>query len=194
MDLFISDLTKSLPNGWTRDKARERELRSYSAPTFAFHVKEHATRPAARLFLVRQASTFSVSNVVPEKVGELTKAQYNSIVEEFSNICAPVAVKLQFRVNLTPDLLDIAQLLTPRSKKALDAFERMANRGSLHPLDSQRWRKFLILAFDDNVDLDSQMLARWFVEEQHWPEDYASKLAIQYEFSFELLKDYSGSK
>jgi len=77
--------------------------------------------------------------------------------------------------------------------KALNAFESMANIGSLHPLDRDRWRKFLLLAHKDRVDLSSDTLERWFREEHRWPDDRASQLAIEYDHARDLLKDYDGS-
>ena len=76
---------------------------------------------------------------------------------------------------------------------ALKSFSNNANMSTLHPLDSERWRKFLLLAHKDKVDLDAQILTRWLVEEWRWPEDRAFDLAVEYEFARELLDDYDES-
>jgi hypothetical protein len=195
LDKFVSELGKALPKGWTRDRDRERQVNRYSdtAHQMAFYVAASPVRPAAHLFLISIPRGYRVSNVVPEKLGKLTRGEYNYIVEEFRAICAPIAVSNGLQLQISSNQMDISEQLTPRSMKALTAFEGSANITSLHPLDSERWRKFLILAHKDNVDLSTNTLERWLIEEKRWPEDRAIKMVIEYEFARELLKDYDGS-
>jgi hypothetical protein len=69
---------------------------------------------------------------------------------------------------------------------ALRAFS--ANKlGASHPYDRERWLRFLIRAHMDHVELDATTLSRWFIEEEHWDEDRAHDLAIQFDFARELL-------
>jgi len=142
---------------------------------------------------MQRGDDFVITNIVPDKVGELTRGQYNAFVLEFSAICAPVATKLGLNVHVTSDQLDISERLTARAMSALKSFSNNANMSTLHPLDSERWRKFLLLAHKDKVDLDAQILTRWLVEEWRWPEDRAFDLAVEYEFARELLDDYDES-
>jgi hypothetical protein len=194
LEKFVVELGRSLPNKWKRDRTREEQVNRYSNSNsqIAYHIASRAGQPAAHLFLWRDADKYVISNIVPITVGQLTRAQYNSFVEEFRKLSVLIAENLGLEIRVSSDLLDISEHLTPRSMKALTNFERNANRGSLHPLDSERWRRFLILAHKDNVSLASETLTRWFVEEQRWPEDRAVELAIEFEFALQLLKDYDG--
>jgi hypothetical protein len=192
---FVAALSKSLPAGWKRDRDRERELNRHSGnpPHYSFGIAAREGKPAAHLFLMQRGDDFVITNIVPDKVGELTRGQYNAFVLEFSAICAPVATKLGLNVHVTSDQLDISERLTARAMSALKSFSNNANMSTLHPLDSERWRKFLLLAHKDKVDLDAQILTRWLVEEWRWPEDRAFDLAVEYEFARELLDDYDES-
>jgi len=195
---LVSELGKSLPDAWTRDHAREKQVneRTSSGSQVVFHIAARRERPAARLYFWHQEDrdAYLISNIVPEQVSEMTMAQYNSIVEEFRDVCAPIAQRLGLDLKITSNKLDMAHLLTPRSMKALESFELNANVSSLHPLDEKRWRRFLILAYEDKVALKADILLRWLTEEKGWPEERAFKLIIEYEFAFELLKDFDGAK
>lgn len=195
---FVAELSKSLPQAWTRDNLREKQIneRTVSGSQVVFHVAAMPERPSARLYLWHKTDqdTYSISNIVPESASELSMFQYNDIVEEFRKICAPIAKKLELNLSVTSDELDIANLLTARAMKALQSFESNANMASLHPFDRARWRRFLIFAYKDNVDLTAEKLGRWLVEERRWPDESAFRLVIEYEFALELLKDFDSEK
>lgn len=93
LDRFISELNKVLPKGWTRDRDRERQVNRYSGTPaqVAYYIAQNPNRPAVHLFLIRTPEGYRVSNVVPEQLGQLTRAEYNSFVQDFQAICAPVA-------------------------------------------------------------------------------------------------------
>jgi hypothetical protein len=168
---------------------------SDSEPQFAFRVAASQGRPAAVVFLMRSGKALRITNIVPESEGELTRQQYNALVEAFDALCEPVAGRHGLRVRVTNDHQDIAALLTPNAMKALQLFSSAANKstGSTHPLDRKRWLKFLVLAHDENTELDTETLTRWLIEEQRWSEDHAVKLSVQFEFAHELLEEYDKS-
>jgi hypothetical protein len=195
LNTFVAELSKLLPTGWKRDRNREKELsRRTLQPHFSFAIAASQGHPAAHLFLMRHGDGLEVTNIVPDKVGELGRKQYNAYVEAFHSICEPVAAQLGLQVHMTSDQLDLSERLTPRAMRALKAFSDNANMGSLHPFDTERWRRFLILTHRDKVELDSQTLSRWLIEEWHWPEDTAHDLASEYDFARELLDDYDKGK
>lgn len=193
---FVSELGKSLPANWKRDHAREEQVKRHSdsGNRFAYHIAATDDRPAAHLFLWDNGNTYTISNVVPERFGQLTRAEYNAFVDEFLAVSTPIAEHLGLTIRATKAFLDISETLTPRATKALQTFESLANVSSLHPLDRERWRTFLILAHQDRVSLSEELLFRWLVEEQRWPEDSASKLSDEYGSALELLRDYDESK
>lgn len=189
---FITELTKSLPARWKRDRKREQEVNRYSGPQFAFHAASRPGHPAAYVFLMRRDKALTITNIVPEKLGKLTRGQYNAVLEAFREISDPIAKRLDLRVQVTPDHKDISDVLTPKPLKALQSFSHAANRstGLSHPLDRERWLKFLVLAHAERTKLDTDFLSRWLIEEQRWPEGQAMKLAIEYEFALDLLAQY----
>jgi hypothetical protein len=196
LSAFVNDLTKVLPLGWTRDRERERALNRYSRsePQFAFGIASEEGRPAAVLFLMRRDKALKITNIVPD-VGELTRHQYNTLVEAFDAICEPIAEQHGLRVHVGPDQQDISDMLTSKTMKALQLFSDAANKGtgSSHPLDRKRWLKFLVLAHNEDTALDTETLTRWLVEEQRWSEDQAGKLSVQYEFARDLLEEHDKS-
>lgn len=193
LSTFVAALSKALPVGWKRDTAREKQLGRNSGDThYSFSIAARQKKPAAHLFLMRRGAAFHITNIVPDKMGELGRKIYNNYVEEFRQICEPVAKRLGLTVRVTSDQQDISELLTPRAMKALQSFSSSANMGSLHPFDEERWRKFLLIAHHDKVQLDSETLNRWLAEVWRWPDSGAQDLASEYDFARTLLDEYDG--
>ena len=92
-------------------------------------------------------------------LGRLTEEVLNDWVR---NVGASV------EATMTPDRLDVATLLNAETAKALKAFSALANKntGATHPLDRDRWFKFIILAHLGSAQLDTETLYRWFSEEE----------------------------
>ncbi|WP_439395187.1 hypothetical protein ACRQ5Q_39450 [Bradyrhizobium sp. PMVTL-01] len=192
---FLSQLSKSLPSGWKRNANREKEIRHASAKdarTFVFSIAPQGERPAANLFLMRSAHSVRITNVVPVEYGKLSKSQYNSFIDEFSRAAAPIAESMGLDATVTSGQLDVRTLLGDSTFRALKAFSQMANRttGATHPLDRGRWLDFLILQHIEGARLDGDILTRWFIEEERWPDSEAYDLGSQFEFARELLRAY----
>jgi hypothetical protein len=101
---FVDELTKALPSGWTRDRHSERIVNRYSGsaePQFAFRIAPNHRRPAAVLFLMRRDRALKVTNIVPD-FGELTRQQYNTLVEAFDTLCKPIAKRHGLKVHMIP--------------------------------------------------------------------------------------------
>lgn len=104
LSAFVNELTKALPPDWTRDRESEKVVNRYSGstdPQFAFRVAPIRGRPSAVLFLMRRRGALKVTNIVPDR-GELTRQQYNTLVEAFDRICEPIAEHHGLRILLTP--------------------------------------------------------------------------------------------
>ena len=69
-------------------------------------------------------------------------------------------------------------------------FSSAANRDCLHPLDREKWLEFLIATHKRDRDVPTDILQRWFLEEEEWHFDSAHRLVLQYEFARELLRKY----
>jgi hypothetical protein len=104
LSAFVNELTKALPPGWARDRETERAVNRYSGstePQFAFRIAPIRGRPAAVLFLMRRNRALKVTNIVPD-VGELTRQQYNALVEAFDAICEPIAQRHGLTIHMIP--------------------------------------------------------------------------------------------
>lgn len=204
LDAFVDEISASLPPGWRRDLVAEgqraqRALLPDEARSYVFKCTGIGSQPAVDLFLVRSAGHYEVTNIVPQKVGELTRAEYNAILDVFvDRAVRPVAERLGLAVEVTPDQLEITHWLTEDAANLLDRFSHLANKssGSSHPLDAERWMAFLIRSHLDRVAypyrprLDATTLERWLTEEEEWPEETASDLVTEFEFAQDLLDAY----
>ena len=194
---FIEAATTQLPRAWTRNWERENELKKVALTSedryVAFSRASSDGIPAATVFLTQSGSTLKVTNIVPQKLGSLTYAQYNVILDDFvSQIARPAVDRLGFRMDLTPGHLPITHWLSEEAARRLKRFSGAANKatGSTHPMDFKRWVAFLIQTHREDWRLDVETLARWLTEEEGWGEEEAAKLSMEFEFARDLLKIY----
>jgi hypothetical protein len=192
---FLSQLSRALPESWKRNSNREKEIRHASNDgdrTFVFTIAPMDNRPTANLFLVRHDHSLRITNVVPIEFGQLSKEQYNSFIDDFSRAALPIAERLRLKTTITSSQLDVRELLGDKTFRALKAFSSAANKttGASHPLDRRRWLSFLILQQLEGSRLDGDILTRWFIEEEKWPDSEAFDLGNQFEFARELLRAY----
>jgi hypothetical protein len=194
---FLSQFVKALPHGWHRDVAREKEIRrnTSDARHFAFRVAANEARPDVHLYLVRSGPLLRVSNVTPTQLGQISRRQYNSCIEEFWRIASPITERLGLQTSLTSGELNISEMLSPEAMKALRGFSSLANMssGASHPSDYQRWLNFLVLAHKSGSTLDADKLQRWLIDEERWPETEAHDLGSKFDFARELLSAYDKS-
>src|SRR3546814_2938314 len=67
-----------------------------------FERAEDGRFPAARLVLWPETTGFSVPNIVPVEMGELSTENYNGLLEEFASLIAiPVAERFGWQVSTT---------------------------------------------------------------------------------------------
>jgi hypothetical protein len=195
-EVLAANIEHRLKRGWVRAKEdKEEEMRKdllpLSGPCFCFHSPEKGDRQGAQIFLVKKRDgNLYVSNIVPLRSGSLSYDQYNDILVEFhESFLEPACSELGSRVELTSNEQSIEQWISVESVRMLRTFSRAANRLVPHPLDQERWYIFLLNVHHEHQNLSVDRLERWFTEEEHWPEDRASELALEYEFAMELL-DY----
>jgi len=181
-----------LPAGWTRDKIREQEALAMGGDDkwLVFNRAGSSDIPAASLFFATCNGDLKVSNIVPQAVSELSKQQYNAILIEFyKSTVVAVADALALQHELTPDTRPITFWITENAAEKLRRFSQCANKssGSAHPMDRNRWFDFLTQVVADRSELDTDTLARWLVLIEHWPEESARDLVLEYEFGRDLL-------
>jgi hypothetical protein len=154
---------------------------------------------SATLWLGSEGNGYAVSNIVPldPKVGKLSYREYNEILQDFEfQMAAHAAVKAGFTVERTTPKESLDHWASPNTAEALRTFSRMANKstGSSHPLDKERWYKFIIAAHgDQHLKLGTHKLARWLFEVEGWRDEKASELVIEFEFGLSLLREYDKS-
>ena len=193
LDRFISDLEQRLTDGWTRYHSRESEVRrAVLGAMYCFSCTAAGQRPASELWVATQADgALYVSNVLANEYSSLSYDQYNAIVQEFhARFALPAASATGVKVELAKADPQIEDFLSERAARLLRSFSTGANRSILHPLDRERWNEFLTAAHREGAPLSATMLQRWLVEEESWPEDEASNLAIEYEQARGLLEVY----
>jgi hypothetical protein len=193
--LVFEKLRQDPPPAWRVNDQATDDLddQSIGEKHLVLQVEPKAGRPSANVFLFFIGKELKVTNIVPREVHQLTRYQYNHIVEELNDWVLKLSAEgMSIKPTITEDRFDVTTLLGSEAAKALQAFSSSANKntGSSHPLDRDRWFKFLILAHRNSAKIDTQSLYRWLTEEEEWPEDQADRLAIEFEFASDLLNDY----
>jgi hypothetical protein len=149
------------------------------------------------LVLWQEGEGYKVSNIVPRNVGELGITKYNAILRDFAaRIAEPASRAGAFEVDLSSPYQSLDDWIEAEPAAVLRSFSRLANKstGAAHPMDRDRWYTFLIASHHASKRLDTDQLVRWLVEVEHWSEDKAHELAIDYEFALGLLEQYDHSR
>lgn len=107
---------------------------------------------------------------MPLNSNRLTHSEYNQLAAAFARaVFEPCCKGIDGKpsVELGPESRFLEDLTTPRVAAALRQFSGMANKatGNSNPHDNQRWKEFVRLSHNDNVDLDSEFLAEWLCRE-----------------------------
>ncbi len=189
---FIKKIEALLDDGWIHDTEAEKNAEGFGEYEFIYFVcTEKGERNSALLAFARKnVDIIYVSNIVPKDKHELSRDEYNSILEEFfDRFVLPVSKELNIKVKLTTNEKNMEDWISEDSFKKLRLFSVAANKstGSAHPLDQKRWLDFLISVHHEHHNLHSSQLQRWLIEVENWPEDVAIDLSIQYEFAMNLL-------
>jgi hypothetical protein len=82
------------------------------------------------------------------------------------------------------DLLEKKSSLEAR--KAIESFSRLANKLLLHPLDQERWFKFLIIVHKNNKEIDVEIVI-CALGELGWSTKKAHAFGLEFEFAGSLL-------
>jgi hypothetical protein len=181
---------------WHHDLEREEDMRNHGggdedAIVLVRDAFDDVDESA--LVLWQEGVDYKVSNIVPRNVGELGIANYNAILRDFvTKLAEPASRDGCFDLELSAPNQSLDDWLEAEPAAALRRFSRLANKstGAGHPMDRDRWYTFLIASHHASKRLDTDQLVRWLVEIEHWSEDKAHELAIDYEFALGLLEQY----
>lgn len=194
VDSFIKKIEGVLDDGWVHDIEAEKkseDLAEYNFIYFVYAAKDDRNS-ALLAFARKDKGVIYVSNIVPKDKHELSRDEYNRILEEFYNrFILPISEELNIKVELTTNEENMEDWISGDSFKKLKLFSVAANKstGSAHPLDQKRWLDFLVSVHHEHRKLHSSQIQRWLIEVENWPEDVAVDLSIEYEFAMNLL-DY----
>ena len=163
----------------------------------AFHRLADDRLPAVGLIFWREDDGYRVSNIVPLETHQLAHAQYNDALQDFrARIVEPTANALGLTIEATAGEQSPEDWMSPDSVGRLERFSRNANKstGSSHPFDRERWYAFIIGLHFERCEVDTEKLARWLGDVEHWSDEAALDLVIEYEFGRDLLKQYDGPR
>ncbi|MEP0873373.1 hypothetical protein NDA01_26795 [Trichocoleus desertorum AS-A10] len=191
---LITLIEQRLSNGWTRERERENQLNSRTGYEYIIFVcSETASRRAAGLsFVADENGYLGVSNIVPRDVGELSKDQYNAILEEFlTQFVEPAAQGLDIEIRTTSSERTIDNSMSPEMAQLLKRFSAAANKssGGTHPLDERRFLDFIVQAHREGALLDEAQMSGLLIEDG-WSSEHAQELSSKYRFGRDLLSHY----
>ncbi|OQX09844.1 MAG: hypothetical protein BWK73_21755 [Thiothrix lacustris] len=185
----FEEITKSCNEFWERAYEKEKNMHIISKSGYCFEHKEEDSLPAAGLVILnKENNTWYIPNIVPLKKGKLSYDEYNDLAENFTKtILQKAQEKYSFNVELTSDSITSEEILGEESAKLLKKFSNLANKstGSSHPSDQKRWFDFIY-----SVSLSKEVYAdqvEKILIEHGWSEDYADKLALEFEFAQALI-------
>jgi hypothetical protein len=189
---LMEDIRSRLSDGWERAEEVEHHYSGdIGRETFCFSCTKIGDRESATLFLVQsEPDLFHVSNIIPRDKGELSIVQYNRILNDFyERFVRSAAEEIGVNGILSSDEMKLEDLISHEAAKKLRTFSSCANRstGSSHPIDRERWYDFLVTVHREDNKLGYDILFRWLVEEEKWPEEIAHDLIIEYEFAGGLI-------
>lgn len=137
-----------------------------------------------------------VFNIVPLIGNHLEFSEYNHILEQFrQSVIESMKSNFRLSVEVSKPFFDINDVATPDSVNALTRFSACANKstGHSHPCDFDRWCEFVISSFRSTKHIGVTDLMNWLIE-NGWSDDMANELALDYEYSLDLLEHYEHSK
>ncbi len=192
---LVENIRTRLSNGWTRAEEVERRYsRDVRRETYCFSCTKIGDRESATLLLVQsEPGLLRVSNIIPRETGKLSINQYNRILNDFyDRFVHSEAGEMGVEGSPSSAEMNLEDFISHEAAEKLRVFSSCANKstGSSHPNDRERWYDFIITTYTEGNKLDNDILFRWLVEEEKWPEEIAHDLIIEYEFAGGLISFY----
>ena len=133
-----------------------------------------------------------VFNIIPINSNSLSFKEYNFILNTFNSaFIVPLATEFNAEIVLSKPEKLVAETIGPKAYKALTSFSNSANKstGNSHTYDFERWCEFVFIIFREEIELGTNELEVWLVE-NGWSRETATKLAHDYAYSISLLEKY----
>jgi hypothetical protein len=196
LDALISEIEKRLADGWSRDRESEQRMTGGGGRSrFSVFVRAASAERPIALAMCAEGRRLSVVNVVPDKSGELSCTQYNSILIEFYlRFLHQAADEAGLPIELSPDERSFEREYGREATRLLKRFSICANKTCTHPSDQRRWMDFLIHLRHrlPNRDYGFALLAKW-LNDDGWSRDKTSELISECEFALQLLSAYDSA-
>jgi hypothetical protein len=143
--------------------------------------------------VIGQDNDLKITNITPNKSGQLSIEQYNSILDSFYDRVIKPNIDKNYQVILSTDTKTIVDYAGHEVAEKLKVWIKSVNKSTLntHPLDFERWASFLISAHENDSELTTTQLEKYLIDEIGIPDDnLVSKIVIDYEYGRDLLKEY----
>jgi hypothetical protein len=147
----------------------------------------------AYVWLVIDNNELKITNITPNKSGQLSFEQYNSILDEFFNIIIKPNIDSRFDIVISSDNKTISDYAGPEVSKKIESWIKLANKSTLntHPLDFKRWTEFVISAHKNESELTTTQLGKYLIDVVGISdEELVDKILLDYEYGRDLLKEY----
>lgn len=136
--------------------------------------------------------SLEVFNIISNTLSHLSCAQYNRILLRFEEkIVNPLGKEHKFTIVKSKAVFDIKDYIGEDGFNLLSLFSNYSNKstGHSHPMDFARWCDFIFYVQKNKCQLSSIDFQNWLIE-NGWNEEMSQKLAIDYEYSLDLLNRY----
>jgi len=193
IEKFISCLSDSLAEHWQRNGKLEcgiATLPNFESFCFSRTLSDGLD---SNLWLTKKDDkTLHVTNILPTEKSSLSIKEYNYLLNDFikNSVLSDSLNVCSAEIELTNEEYQLEDLINAETAEALRVFSSLANKstGSSHPCDRIRWYAFLLLAYKEVRDKFSPEEVMKYLIEDGWSTDFATELAIEYEFGIELLE------
>jgi hypothetical protein len=193
----IAEIERTLSDGWSRNQQLEEQGRARAGLTsnqlrFCFTCTPTKSRKGAALALTSNSEeNLSLSNIVPDELGQLTYDEFNDILEEFlQSFARPAAAKTGATIETSNGVVTIEDWFSKETADKLRRFLDSTHGITIHPDGHKRWMEFLVAAQREGAKAHGDLLRRWLVEDAGCLEYRAQELASEYQ----TIQDYERSK
>ncbi len=161
---------------------------------FYFHRDNVNDEPSCTLCIWRnEPGHWIVVAIVPDEgqVHQIPIVQFKKILTNFeSYIAEPAAEIVKGITSIDTSNYRLEDYFSPEAVSLLQHFCETSNQSDFghHPSDQEKWMKFLLRAYDDNVDVHCDIFGRCLYTAVCWPEQYIPRLVSEYDFAMRLLR------
>lgn len=183
---FRSALLKAITAPW-RSIAPEEIDRTFGIQELLVFERAGEAQETVRLSLYRTPGEYGLANIVPAERGQLTRSQYNQILQQFATgFAAPAAAAAAADFRMGAQFVTLEQSLGAGPAAALRRLSSAANQSNAAAHPSDQKRLYDVILSLKGTEVETGTLTRFLVL-LSWPEEVAQTLAAQIDFGVGLL-------